>query len=335
MRVLFNTYPWAFDCPGGGEIQLLKYAEYLPKAGVEVVFHDPWHPTFDQVDLVHFFSSMAGSIHFCNYMRQRGIPLVVSSSLWVTQETRQFYPIDEIRGQFALADAVIPNSEIEADQLARVLDLPRERFRTVPNGVDPLFLLPVQEEVFRQRFGIEGPFILNVGNIEPRKNQRALIEAVAPLGLPLVLIGHVRDRDYFERAMAEGAGFTRYLGSLDHLDPALRAAYRACSVFVLPSTLETPGLAALEAAACGARLAVTAEGSTRDYFGEDAVYLCPTDPSDIRACIDRVIRQPFSARLAERIAGRFTWPRVTRDLAGLYETVLRDTTTEATLAMMV
>ena len=323
MRVLFNTYPWAFDCPGGGEMQLLKYAEYLPQVGVKVVFHDLWHPAFDRVDLVHFFSGMGGSVHFCNYVKRCGLPLVISSSLWVTEETRHLYPLDEIRGQFALADAIIPNSEIEADQLARILDLPRERFHPVPNGVDPLFLQPVPEEVFRRRFGIEGSFILNVGNIEPRKNQRALIEAVAPLGLPLVLIGHVRDRDYFERAMAEGAGFTRYLGPLDHHDPALRSAYRACSVFVLPSTLETPGLAALEAAACGAKLVVTAEGSTREYFGEAAVYVDPEAPVAIRTGILAASNASPHTLREERAIARYTWGRIAENLKVAYEAVFR------------
>ena len=41
---------------------------------------------------------------------------------------------------------------------------------------------------------------------------------------------------------------------MEHRDPLLALAYSACSVFALPSTLETPGLAALEAAAAGAPL---------------------------------------------------------------------------------
>ena len=43
MRVLFDTYPWAFVAPGGGERQLLEYAKNLPGHGVEVVLHDHWN----------------------------------------------------------------------------------------------------------------------------------------------------------------------------------------------------------------------------------------------------------------------------------------------------
>ena len=37
MRILFSTYPAAFDCPGGGEVMLLKSQEALERAGAEVI----------------------------------------------------------------------------------------------------------------------------------------------------------------------------------------------------------------------------------------------------------------------------------------------------------
>ena len=38
IKVLFGVYPWAFDCPGGGERQLLAYKEHLTNMGVQVDF---------------------------------------------------------------------------------------------------------------------------------------------------------------------------------------------------------------------------------------------------------------------------------------------------------
>ncbi len=142
MRVLFSTYPWAFETPGGGEIQLRKYAEHLPAYGVEAQLHDIWRANLADASLVHFFSCIGGSVHFCNYVRQRGLPLVISSSLWIRPETAHLYPIDEIRSQLALADVVVTNSDAESHSLAEVLDLPRDRFMTVMNGFDPRFAEP-------------------------------------------------------------------------------------------------------------------------------------------------------------------------------------------------
>ena len=64
-------------------------------------------PGLETVDAVHFFSCIAGSLHFCKFVRERGLPLVITSSLWVDEETKQLYPIEEIRSQLALADVVV------------------------------------------------------------------------------------------------------------------------------------------------------------------------------------------------------------------------------------
>ena len=55
--------------------QLLKYFEHLPAHGIEAMRHDIWNPEFDTVDLVHFFSCIQGSVPFCGYVKQRGLPL--------------------------------------------------------------------------------------------------------------------------------------------------------------------------------------------------------------------------------------------------------------------
>lgn len=323
MRVLFSTYPWAFETPGGGEIQLGKYAEHLPAHGIDVRLHDPWRADLADVSAVHFFSCIAGSVHFCNYVRRRGLPLVISASLWITPETADLYPVDEIRAQLSLADVIVTNSDTESDLLSRILGLPRDRFMTVMNGFESRFLQPQDPALFRAAFGIEGQFILNVGNIEPRKNQLGLVRALAGHALPLVLLGHQRDQAYAAEVLAVGGSKVRHLGALDHADPLLASALGACSAFVLPSTLETPGLAALEAAAAGAPVVVTSEGSTRDYFGNHAHYVEHGDPLDIRRGIEVALAQGRKPDLKAHVASRFGWPMVTERLVEVYVTALR------------
>ncbi len=322
MRILFETYPWAFVTPGGGERQLMKYAENLPAHGVEVVLHDQWQPVLEHVDAVHFFSCIGGSVHFCNYVRERGLPLVITSSLWIDKETRHLYPVGEIRSQLALADVVVPNSHAESRVLAEVLDLPPAQFMPVMNGVDPRFAAASDPAPFRTRFGIEGPFILNVANIEKRKNQLNLVRALSSHDLPLVMIGQVREAAYAEAVFAEGAGRHRYLGFLDHEDPLLASAYAACTTFVLPSTCETPGLAALEAAAAGAPVVVTSVGAAREYFGEMCDYVNPTDPADIARGIAAALKKGRHPELSAHIGKTFNWPVVTAALPDVYRTAI-------------
>lgn len=322
MNILYATYPMAFHTPGGGEVQLMAYHKHLRAVGVNVSLMDPWNPRLLEHQIVHFFSCVGGSIHFCHFVKNLGLPLVITSSLWITEETRHLYPSDEIRAQLHLADRIVTNSEMESDTLSRVLDLPRDRFYAVYNGVDPLFLERPSPDVFRQTHGINGPFVLNVGNVEPRKNQIRLAQAMREFpNHKLVLIGHVRDEAYLQQTLQAGLpGQVVYLGPMPHDSEMLRSAYQACSAFCLPSTLETPGLAALEAAAQGRPLALTEVGSTREYFGEAAAYLSPESPESIAQAIALALQQsPAQQAALAAIGQQYTWPRVVQKLQALYE----------------
>jgi len=65
----------AFHTPGGGEMQLLKYKEYLEKKGHKIDLLDIWNPNFKKYDIFHFFSSISGSNHLCNFVKQLNIPV--------------------------------------------------------------------------------------------------------------------------------------------------------------------------------------------------------------------------------------------------------------------
>lgn len=312
----------AFHTPGGGEVQLMAYHKHLRACGVNVNLMDPWNPQLLEYKLVHFFSCVGGSIHFCQFVKKLGLPLVITSSLWITEETQHLYPVEEIRAQLCLADRIVTNSEMESDTLSRVLVIPRDRFYAVYNGVDPLFLERPDPSLFRQSYNVEGPFILNVGNVEPRKNQLALAHAMHAFPQhKLVLIGHVREPSYLQQTILAGLpDQVVYLGPMPHDSETLRSAYQACDTFCLPSTLETPGLAALEAAAQGRPLALTEVGSTREYFGNAASYLQPNNTESIAKAIRLALQQtPEQTAALAQIGGSFTWPQVVSRLQALYE----------------
>lgn len=323
MKVMFATYPMAFHTPGGGEVQLLAYEKHLPSLGVEVRRFDSWNPKFLEHDLVHFFSVIGGSSHFCAFVKGLGLPLVVTSSLWATEETAANFPIGEIRHQLSLADRVVTNSRTESTTLARLLDLPDEKFAAVRNAIDTRFLTRADPAEFRQAFGVEGDFILCVGNVEPRKNQLRLAEAVRRIGgPPLMLAGSVREPAYLAAVQDAGGGRVRYLGVIGHDSSLLASAYGACSVFALPSLFETPGLAALEAAAQGAPVVITREGSTKEYFGSSARYVDPFSIDEIGDALRDSLADRQSAGRARFVPP--SWEEVCGELRVVYRQVLNE-----------
>lgn len=271
-KVCINTYPTAFITPGGGEVQLRKTYEHLLKQGCQVELYNQWEPNLDRFDIVHYFSVYGGSLDFCQKVKESGKKLVVSPVIWLDDMKK--YPVGEIQAILNLADLILPNSQAEAEMLNQKLGIPMEKFHIVYNAVEPDVFSNIDSDLFRNKYKL-GKYMLNVANIEPRKNQKTLIEAVREVDIPLVIIGHVRDEDYARecRELAR-EGNVYFIEPLEHNSPMLLSAYAGAELFVLPSTLETPGLAALEAAAAGCkRLLLTDIGSAREYFGERADYI--------------------------------------------------------------
>lgn len=318
MKIYFNTYPVAFQCPGGGEIQLLKSKEALERRGHEVVFFNQWEHSLAEADVIHHFSVQGGTYNICAYAHNNGIPLVVSPILWLSEYIDQ-YPMGEIGFITSVADVLCPNSEAEVDRFLQHFPEPRDKYQVTHNGIDNLFFTPVLPDLFQQKFCINQPFALCVGNIETRKNQLNLLEAANRSNLHVVLIGNVRDNAYFTELSSRFTGKFTYLGYLEHDSELLRSAYSACTVFALPSLLETPGLAALEAAASGAQLVITAEGCTEEYFGGDARYVDPKNVADISCKLTEAVETGLhnGSRLAQYVR-QYTWDRTALQLEQAY-----------------
>lgn len=316
MRVLFITYPMAFHTPGGGEVQLLNYKKALEGKGVEVKLFDPWDPNFNNYDLVHFFSCIGGSEPICHFVSSLGLPLVITSSLWITEKTRHLYDVENIKAQLRWADRILTNSLMECEELARTLDIGMEKFRYVHNAVSRVFIGAKRSRGFVETFSINKPYVLNVANIEPRKNQHMLIEAMKAFpDHKLIIVGNIRDKKYFERCNIDKNPQVKFVGMLEPDSKILVSAYQNAASFALPSTLETPGISALEAAACGVPVVITREGSTKEYFVDSNVQF--VDCLDLES-IANGIRKSIKNGRAETVCRGQTWDDVVDQLIDVY-----------------
>ena len=322
-KILFNTYPVAFHTKGGGEIQMLQYRDRLIKNGYDIDLFNQWIPNLHNYDLLHFFSCMSGSIYFCDFFKKLNKPVFLSPNLFIDDINKLEGSFQEIRNLFVTANVVIVNSEIEKFNLSRSFNVPEDNFSVVYNGVSENFLKPVNSSLFKNFYNIQEPFLLNVANIESRKNQVALAEAIKKIdNLSLVIIGGVRDESILRKCKEILGNRLHFIEYLPYDSELLRSAYAACEAFILPSLVETPGLAALEAASVGAKIIITSKGSSSEYFGEGAVYLDPYDIQSIVSAISESLSRPKDFLLSFLVRGNYTWQHTLNKLSYLYDSGL-------------
>ena len=326
MRVLLIVRPSAAERAGGDITQARFTQRGLEAAGVQADIAPALQPDARGYDLAHVFGAFDPEI--CTVQmaacRRAGVPVALSPIWWDlyeffgrsraceqilagpptrierklerlrrtktedlfrARETRKY--AQRIAAQASLmrqADVLLPNSAIEAHYYAHQLRLYDRPIVVVHNPVD--VPEPAAETV--QRSGV-----VCVARIEQKKNQAMLLYALRDLDADLTLIGGSHEPPYLNLCRRWMTPRVRLLGNLSH-DDVLRELARA-AVHVLPSWAETPGIANLEAAAAGARVAVSNNGTECEYFGELAEYVDPEEPAAIRAAVERLLSLPARA----------------------------------------
>ncbi len=196
-------------------------------------------------------------------------------------------------------------SEFTAGELERLLRVPRERIRVVPNAADATFTDVGPRE--------EGDYVLAVGTLEPRKNLARTIAAVQRLGVELRVAG-ARGWGGVE-ARGDGVGWEGEVG-----DEQLARLYRGALCVVYPSLYEGFGIPVLEAMACGAPVVTSRGGATDEVAGGAAVLVDPHDVSSIAAGIEQAIARRDELRDAGlRRVSAYSWDASARLLVRAYE----------------
>ncbi len=107
----------------------------------------------------------------------------------------------------------------------------------------------------------------------------------------------------------------------------LASAYRAASVAVVPSRVETFGLAALDALRFGCPIVASDIAPLRELLGEAAVFVPVADARALAGAVDRLLDdRALRMALAQRAIVRsqaYEWPRLTADWVALYARCLR------------
>jgi glycosyltransferase involved in cell wall biosynthesis len=165
-----------------------------------------------------------------------------------------------------------------------------ERARHLPNGVDTELFRPAasgeERALARKRFGLpqDRPLALFVGRLVPKKGYDLLLAARE--GSPDASYDLVFAGDGDAAALAGRPG-VHHLGALAPQE--LAEAYRACDVFVLPSTAEGFPLTVQEAMASGLPVVTTDDPGYVPYrLDRSSVTLLPRDAGALRSALSRL-----------------------------------------------
>ena len=204
------------------------------------------------------------------------------------------------------ADGLIAVSEYTRQDAIRTLGLAPDKICTIHSGVADSFFDPpaaLVDEV-RTRYGLQRPFLLFVGTIEPRKNVDMLLDAYESLPVSvrehyqLVVAGSI---GWGLKGIRERLRYVRYLGYVPERDLAPLTA--AADVFVYPSLYEGFGFPIAQAMAAGVPVITSNVSSLPEVAGNAAILVDPRSQSELRAAMLRLLGSA-ELRRALGLAGR-------------------------------
>ncbi len=252
---------------------------------------------------------------------------------WTT-ETNRVGCFDGVFRSAMAADWVVAISEASRAHYLRIFPhFPQERVRVIypssrfldasAQGERPKAL----DKIAKQGFW------LNVGTIEPRKNQRRLVEAYASYlkqggkPMPLVLAGGkgwlMED---FKKHLIE-LGIDAHIIMTGYVtDDELIWLYRNCYANLYPSLFEGFGLPVLEGMQFGAPTITSNSTSIPEVAGDAAILI---DPEDVEGLSQAMLRLASNREERDQLsksgvkqAESFNWQNSTTALIQLYEEAL-------------
>lgn len=342
---------------GGDVVQVLKTAQYLSKAGVEVDIAESGEPLSGRrFDLLHFFN-LGRPYDLYPYLSRLRAPLVVSTLFvdYYEYDVRgRCWPIKDFFAfigrdgtEYVKAASKMLLGQIPLQSINYLKDGHRGAVRRIVENADCLIaatgselerifkyvdLLPAHVDIVQ--LGIDPLFftgnspwhkrsgIISAGRLEGLKNQDKLIKAVNEIDAELTLAGSPGKNAYLYHWYLQLLAGERikFTGQINQAE--LMRLYQKHRVHAQPSWFETTGLASLEAAAAGCRIVVTNRGDAVEVFGVYALYCDPSDIRDIAQNLLVALESPPAPEQRDYFYETFSWEKVSEKISLIYQRVL-------------
>jgi glycosyltransferase involved in cell wall biosynthesis len=276
-------------------------------------------------------------------LQATGIPSVVTVHDLLFLTHPELFPVVDrqsyawrYRWSIAHATALVAVSEHTRQELHTHLGVALDRIVVIPPARDPRFARmrdPGTRATIRARHGLPDDYLIMVGTLEPRKNHRLALQAMAALGAaapPLVLVGRDGGSAAALHAAASQLGIADRLLVRDTVtDDELPALLQGATLALYLSRAEGFGMPIIEAMSAGVPMIVAAGPHLRDAGGEAALVVDPDDAGAlahaIRALLEDPVRRAALAAAGTHHAGRFDAAALARRLLRVYDAVLAGT----------
>lgn len=191
----------------------------------------------------------------------------------------------------------------------------------------------LNEDELRVKFQIGNePYLLCVGNLQPRKNLPRLIRAYKKyiektnIKSRLVIVG--KKAWMYDDVLKSSIDGTNNVILTDYVsEHDLIRLYSAAHAFIYPSYFEGFGIPPLEALACETPVAVANTTSLPEVVGNAGCYFDPFDEEDIVRAIetimtDEVVRSEIIGNASKRVSA-FSWRKSAETIVEAYLSVIK------------
>jgi len=203
---------------------------------------------------------------------------------------------------------------------------------TVYPGIDSLFnckLDRASQALLRTKYALPNRFLLYVGNVEPKKNIKGLVQLISAINksgneYKLVCVGK---RTWKSQAELKRINDSNDIVSIGYVGRKhLPTIYQMADVFIFPSLCEGFGFPPLEAMACGTPVIASDQGALNETMKGAAVIINTQHIEKSRKAVESVLHDPDLQSQLKRAginrASRFSWNQAAVETLKLYREVL-------------
>lgn len=314
-------------------ISILEYAMGLLHSfgstiPVDVVHNHDWLTAYAARAIKHAYSvPLIGTIHATEWGRNQGLHTdeqryISDVEWWLTYESWR----------------VIVCSNYMEEELKRIFQLPKDKLRVIPNGINPVnfAVKPGQASIKTNYASPDQKLVYFVGRLVHEKGVQVLLDAVPKIlhyhpKTKFVIAGKGPNEEYL-RGKATEMGIAHHIYFTGYIDDKTRnALYKEADVAVIPSLYEPFGIVALEGMAAQTPVVVSDTGGLSEIIKheQNGLKIYPGSASSLADNVLKILCDPgfgdkLKANAYQEVEAIYSWDKIAQATKKVYEGVLSE-----------